>query len=191
MNIKELINTYQAIVDDKDKSGSIRGTYKKVLKDLKELDKFTELNKGVEIPQCAIDVIREAFNKEESTLFETMNANDKSAEFRDWIELPANQELFARAWMEGYIETRYFVKIKNSNSVFCCLVYDFNNNCWSWGNDKLDRSLLTVRDQADILHTREQLEDAGFGEVFTSSLFELEKVELHFFRVEQNQQQGE
>ena len=190
MNLKELVDVYQGMIENKEKSGSVLGTYKKVLKDLKELDELTEL-KGVEIPQCAIDVIREAFNKEESTLFETMNANDKSAEFRDWIELPANQELFARAWMEGYVETRYFVKIKNSNSVFCCLVYDFNNNCWSWGNDKLDRSLLTVRDQIAILHTREQLERAGFGEVFISSLFELEEVKLHFFRVKQNQQQGE
>lgn len=190
MNLKELVDVYQGMVENKEKSGSVLGTYKKVLKDLKELDELTEL-KGVEIPQCAIDVIREAFNKEESTLFETMNANDKSAEFRDWIELPANQELFARAWMEGYIETCYIVKIKNSNSVFCCLVYDFNNNCWSWENHKIDRSLLTARDQAAILHTRKELEKAGFGEVFTSSLFELEEVGIRFFRVKQKSKKGE
>ena len=35
----------------------------------------------------------------------------KSGEFRDWIEKPENQEVFARAWSEGYIvkETKYVV----------------------------------------------------------------------------------
>lgn len=35
MNLKELIDVYQGMVENKDKSGAIRGTYKKVLKDLK------------------------------------------------------------------------------------------------------------------------------------------------------------
>ena len=180
MNIKELIDVYQGMVENKEKSGAIRGTYKKVLKDLKELDELTEL-KGVKIPQCAIDVFREAVQKQEA-LFETMNPNDKSEEFRNWIELPANQELFARAWMEGYIETRYIVKVKNSNSVFCYLVYDVNNECWSW-NDKIDRDQVIVREQVIFRHSRKELEEAGFGEVFTSSLFELERVIVCFSRV--------
>lgn len=190
MNLKEFIDKCESIVEDKDKSGAIRGTYKKVLKDLKQLDELTEL-KGVEIPQCAIDVIREAFKKQESTLFEAMDANGKSEEFRNWIELPKNQELFARAWIEGYIEIRYIVKIKNSNSVFCYLVYDFNNKRWSWENDKFEHDQVIVRDGVLFRHSRKELEEAGFGEVFTSSLFELEGVEVRFSRLKQNQQQGE
>lgn len=189
MNLKELVDVYQGMVENKEKSGSVLGTYKKVLKDLKELDELTEL-KGVEIPQCAIDVIRDAFYKEESTLFEAMNPNDKSEEFRNWIELPENQELFARAWIEGYIKTCYIVKVKNSNSVFCYLVYDVNNKCWSW-NDKIDRDQVIVCDQVIFRHSRKELEEAGFDEVFTSSLFELEGVLVRFSRVKQNQQQGE
>lgn len=187
MNLKELIDKCESIAEDKNKSGAIRGTYKKVLKDLKELDEL----KGVEIPQCAIDVIREAVQKQKATLLEAMNANDKSEEFRNWIDLPTNQELFARAWIEGYIETRYFVKVRNLNSVFCYLVYDVNNECWSWENDKIDRGQVIVRDQSIFRHTRKELEGAGFGEVFTSSLFELEEVKIHFSRVKQDQQQGE
>ena len=63
-----------------------------------------------EIPQCAIDVIEEA-KKQGYSLFKAMNINDKSEEFRDWIEKPENQEVFARAWSEGYIikETKYVV----------------------------------------------------------------------------------
>lgn len=176
MNLKELIDVYQGMVENKDKSGAIRGTYKKVLKDLKELDELTKL-KGVKIPQCAIDVMGEPFKKRECTLFEAMNPDDKSEEFRNWIESPINQELFAHAWIEGYIETRYIVKIKNSNSVFCYLVHDFKNKCWSWENDKIDR------DQSLFSHSRKELEEAGFGEVFTSSLFELEETEVRFFIV--------
>jgi len=109
MNIKELINIYQGTVEDKFEAGVVRGIYEGVLEDLKQLDEFAKLTK-VEIPQCAIDEI-EGAKKQGYSLFKAMNINDKSGEFRDWIELPANQELFARAWSEGYIvkETKYVV----------------------------------------------------------------------------------
>lgn len=55
------------------------------------------------------------------------------------------------------------------------------NNCWSWENDKIDRDSVIVRDQALFRHSRKELEDAGFGEVFTSSLFELEETEVRLF----------
>lgn len=109
MNIKELINIYQGTVEDKFEAGVVRDIYEGVLEDLKQLDEFAKLTK-VEIPQCAIDEI-EGAKKQGYSLFKAMNINDKSGEFRDWIELPANQELFARAWSEGYIvkETKYVV----------------------------------------------------------------------------------
>lgn len=109
MNIKELINIYQGTVEDKFEAGVVRGIYEGILEDLKQLDEFAKLTK-VEIPQCAIDEI-EGAKKQGYSLFKAMNINDKSGEFRDWIELPANQELFARAWSEGYIvkETKYVV----------------------------------------------------------------------------------
>lgn len=63
-----------------------------------------------EIPQCAIDVIEEA-KEQEYSLFKAMSVNDKSKEFRDWIESATNQELFARAWNDGCIvkESKYVV----------------------------------------------------------------------------------
>lgn len=109
MNIKELINIYQGTVEDKFEDGVVRGIYEGVLEDLKQLDEFAKLTK-VEIPQCAIDEI-EGAKKQGYSLFKAMNINDKSGEFRDWIEKPENQEVFARAWSEGYIvkETKYVV----------------------------------------------------------------------------------
>ena len=118
----------------------------------------------VEIPQCAIDVIENA-KEQEYSLSKAMDIMGKTMEFCHWIDLPTNQELFARAWLDGYEEARYLVKMKNLNAIFCYLAYDKSNKYWSLANHETD--------QIAILHTRKELEEAGFGEVFTSSLFEV------------------
>lgn len=119
---------------------------------------------AVVLPQCAIDVIKKA-KEQEHSLFKAMNINNKSDEFRHWIESPTNQELFARGWLDGYEETRYLVKMKNLNAVFCYLAYHIHDKYWSLASNGTD--------EVAVLHTRKELEDAGFGEVFTSSLFEV------------------
>lgn len=122
-----------------------------------------------EIPQCAIDVIEEA-KKQGYSLFKAMNINDKSEEFRDWIESAENQESFACAWIVGYEETYYLVKMKNLNATFCYLAYHIHDKYWSLASNGTD--------EVAVFHTRKELDAAGFGEVFTSSLFEVEKVRL-------------
>lgn len=77
--------------------------------DIKEV--YDELTtEVVNIPLFAEDVIKlgKAANL---SLFWAMNGNGKTESFRDWIEKPENQEVFARAWSEGYIikETKYVV----------------------------------------------------------------------------------
>lgn len=168
MDLKELIKVYQANTNDKHRPNSIRGTYKKVLKDLEQLDEFNKI-KVVKIPQCAIDVIEEA-KEQKHSLFKATNVNDKSKEFRDWIEAPENQELFARAWIEGYEaeEKRYKVKAKSVDFVNR-LAFNTKDRTWFFNSGyELKNQRMT--------HTRKELEDAGFGEVFTSSLFEVEEV---------------
>ena len=120
-----------------------------------------------EIPQCAIDVIEEA-KKQGYSLFKAMNINDKSEEFCNWIESAENQESFACAWIVGYEETYYLVKMKNLNAVFCYLAYHIHDKYWSLASNGTD--------EVAIFHTRKELDAAGFSEVFTSSLFEVEKV---------------
>lgn len=108
MNLKELIKKCESIAEDETNNGLTRGFYKAILDDLKNLDEVAK----VEIPQCAIDIIENA--KERGyTLFGAMNVNYKSKEFRDWIETTEHQELFARAWNEGYE-----VEEENSNPLF-------------------------------------------------------------------------
>lgn len=83
-----------------------------------------------------------------------------------------NSELFVRAWVNGcHIEKekRYLVKAKGVylNS---CLVFDKRNKKWFFS------SIYEIDHQIGH-HTRKELEDAGFGEVFNSPLFEVEEVE--------------
>lgn len=137
------------------------------------------VNKKVEIPQCAIDVIENAKEKGHS-LYKAMDIFGKTKTFCDWIDLPANQEIFARAWIDGHEEARYLVKMKNLNAFFCYLAYDKSNKYWTLANHGTD--------QIAILHTQEELEEAGFGEVFTSSLFEVsynvEQGKIPFLKIE-------
>lgn len=134
------------------------------------------------IPQCAIDVLKKS-KEQGHTLLRAMNLNYKveefykNKEFRNWIGLPANQESFALAWIVGYEETeetRYLVKMKNLNAVFCCLAYHIHDKYWSLASNGTD--------EVAVLHTRKELEEAGFGEVFTSSLFEVEEVKVQLLK---------
>ena len=126
------------------------------------------VNKKVEIPQCAIDVIKSS-KEQGHSLFKAMDYSGKSDEFCDWLDLPANQELFVRAWLEGYEEIRYFVKVRNVRNGNDVLRYDESGNYWDFGSANEYASFRTK-------HTRKELEKADFGEVFDNPLFEVEEI---------------
>ena len=74
------------------------------------------------------------------------------------------QNIFARAWLDGYEvekEKRYTVKLKNTNDYLneTEVGFHFYDNC---------------RDNGKF--TQKEIEEAGFGEVFNSPLFEVEEV---------------
>ena len=124
--------------------------------------------KKVTIPQFVADWIEQ--RKDEgwklSQMFLQANLEEK---YGRWII--DNQETFARAWLDGYTvekEKRYLVKMKGAVSSY--LNYDSVNEWW-FLNKK--HNGFTVRTH----HTRKELEEAGFGEVFNSPLFEVEEVE--------------
>ena len=50
------------------------------------------------------------------------------------------------------------------------LIHDKENECWLFEDNNNENSICTH-------HARKELEDAGFGEVFNSPLFEVEEVE--------------
>lgn len=97
----------------------------------------------------------------------------KNKEINEWFEEDDNMELFARAWLDGYEvekEKRYYIRLKIDDENYNYLNYIKHLSAWCLAGIKKDKKFRTE-------HTRKQLEDAGFGEVFNSTLFEVEEVE--------------
>ena len=136
---------------------------------LKDADKIRqELNKPV-IPKFVADFIAEQ-KKLGHTLSYSIDASmsDRVAEWY-WD----NSELFALAWIFGYEvekEKRYLVKLKGLCRNHETLNREKHSNKWLF-SDREENSLY------DTKHTRKELEDAGFGEVFNSPVFEVVEVE--------------
>lgn len=96
-----------------------------------------------------------------------------SEEILKWLEIRENQETFARAWLDGYtveIEKRYLVKMKGLENDETYLKFQSESKYWYMG-------IKEEYQHAKAKHTRKELEEAGFGEVFNSPLFEVEEVE--------------
>lgn len=68
-------------------------------------------------------------------------------------------------------EARYTVSIKGIKVDKGFLNYDKFSNTWSFEDDD------TGVDRFRAIHTRKELEKAGFGEVFDNPMFEIEEVE--------------
>ena len=95
-------------------------------------------------------------------------ANQKDdLKLKEFLETEKNQEIFARAWLDGYEiekEKRYRVSLKNGQPLLKAY---------------LGKALYFSQDIAIESYkvTRKELEEAGFGDVFNSLLFEVEEVE--------------
>lgn len=92
-------------------------------------------------------------------------------DIEDWLELE-NVDIFAEAWVNGYHvdkEKMYLVNMKGIDKT-SYLNHDILKQTWFFS---IEHDGFTVRTH----HTRKELEEAGFGEVFTSPLFEVEEVE--------------
>lgn len=84
-----------------------------------------------------------------------------------------NQETFALAWILGYTvekEKRYKVRMRGVANLSAYLNLDITDNkLYMCDSDNLSGSRTHF--------TRKELEEMGLGEVFNSSLFEIEEVE--------------
>nr|DAF12606.1 MAG TPA: Protein of unknown function (DUF1642) [Caudoviricetes sp.] len=126
----------------------------------------------VTIPQFVADWIDVCKENLAIGLYTAMNPDflkqwNKSDELISWIKKTSNQELFARAWVDGYEvekEKWYLVTLKNGQPLVKSqsgnTLY-FNQNITA-GNYKV---------------TRKELEEAEFGWVFDCPGIEIEEVE--------------
>ena len=127
----------------------------------------------VTVPQIVADYIEYA-KESDWDLIDAMKgvSYEDYDDLMKWFYKDNNQETFALAWINGYTvekEKRYRVKAKG---VYfnTCLIFEKENKKW------LFSSIFEINHQR-IHHTHKELEEAGFGEVFNSPLFELEEVE--------------
>lgn len=176
MNKKELIEHYE----DLSKKLHIFPVVAiiRVLEDLQQLDEPQK----VTIPQFVASWIKYCKGTgvdlyhalEMGDLYFCNYANQKDdLKLKDFFEVEGNQEIFARAWLDGYEvekEKRYLVKIKGFEEEYNFLNYFINTKLWIIQSDANNSNYRTH-------HTRKELEDANFGWVFDSPGIEIEEVE--------------
>ena len=179
MNIKELIEKYELELKDVQlKFGANYKTkvYEGVLDDLKQLD---EPQKPV-VPQFVADWYERNRDDFEGNLFRCAHNipstfdGAKLNEFERWFlnsSIKAFQTL-VNMHQFGYTveEKRYRVNVKNVRTRQGTLNRSKKSGVFIFSNPE-ENNLYGTK------FTRKELEDAGFGEVFNSPLFEVEEVE--------------
>ena len=99
-----------------------------------------------------------------------MHYSENHNKLINWINLGTNQELFARAWLDGYEvekEKRYLVKVKGHIHENI-LVYGYGIKRYFFSSN--------IEGNRRAHHTRKELEEAGFGWVFDCEGVEVEEV---------------
>lgn len=137
----------------------------KIIKMIKQLDEPQK----VTVPQFVADYID--FKKTYDfhvygAMREIENHYDKRVQ--EWF-YEGNIETFVRAWLDGYEveeEKKFAVKLTKTQQYLYCIDNDFTFVTY-----------VRPDDNPRLYHTRKELEEAGFGEVFNSPLFEVEEVE--------------
>ena len=88
-----------------------------------------------------------------------------------WITKDDNETKFLSAWVNGFeieAEKTYKIRMKNMKNGYDYLNYDKSNFQWF---------LMDKHEVGDFrtAHTRKELEEAGFGLMLSSALFEVEE----------------
>lgn len=169
MNKQELIKHFEELP-----YVSIHQMGKKSFIDL--IEKLDEPQKPI-VPQFVADWYEENKDNLEFNIFDYVYRFDQNAgfDFKDWfddfntkpIQTLVNMHQFG---YEVEKEKKYRVKVKGMNRINGYLAYNKTNGAWYFGISGNSKNHSTN-------HTRKQLEEGGFGEVFDSPLFEVEEVE--------------
>jgi phage protein len=162
MNKQELIGDYKRISNFCETVS--------VNKVIQELEQLTEPQK-VQVPQFVAEWIEEC--KENNIISLSGAFEYAKEEVEAWLSSWENQEIFALAWINGYEvekEKRYYIRLKNVDENYNYLTCIKHLDAWVLTEIKRDKKFRTE-------HTKKQLEEGGFGEVFDSPLFEVEEVE--------------
>lgn len=168
MNKQELIEYCESLKGDLNKFINAINVDKIIAK----IEQLDEPQKPV-VPQFVADYIE--FKKEQNFhVYGAMRVIENHYDKRvpEWF-YEGNIETFARAWLDGYEvkeEHKYNVKFKGISGELNYLNYNSEIQKWYFASSS---EIGMVRTK----FTHEELEYAGFGEVFNSPLFEVEEVQ--------------
>nr|DAX29237.1 MAG TPA: Protein of unknown function (DUF1642) [Bacteriophage sp.] len=169
MKLKELIDYCNVLKESKSRFINCIDV-DRIIDTIKQLDEPEK----VKVPQCVHKYIQEAkeYNWDLQDLMKSIDDED-SEDLQRWFYHECNQETLARAWLDGYEveeEKKFFVKIKCLSEEYKYLNYFKSCREWLFSEKEETKEYRTA-------HTRKELEEAGFGEVFNSPLFEVLEVE--------------
>ena len=170
MNIKALIKKYEELWNEHSpfhEPVPYTSMVELFLKDLKQLDE----PQPVKVKQFVADWIEYCKGLGYS-LYQAMELVHENAEIKKWFIFVDNQDLFARAWLDGYEvekEKRYLVKVKGVSGYGRYLNKSLSSNEYFFASNNEIRSYRTK-------HTCKELEDADFGWVFDCPGIEIEEV---------------
>lgn len=137
-----------------------------IISDLKRLDEPEK----VKIPQFVAEII-EYYKGQNATLYDALREKNFNKQYSEWLLNEQNAyDKVARAWLDGYEvekEKRYLVKLRNNNEEIDYLVDTKSNGLRFY-------STIYTKNRT---HTRTELEEAGFGWVFSCEGVEVEEVE--------------
>ena len=167
MKVQRLIEKYKELYENVFDFGA-KLACQLILQDLEQLDEPEK----VKVPQCVADWIEEARKtcKDVADLFDFDFTNE---EVGKWFMQEQLFDLVARAWLDGYEveeDKKFFVKIKCLSEEYKYLNYFKSCREWLFSEKEETKEYRTA-------HTRKELEEAGFSEVFNSPLFEVLEVE--------------
>lgn len=105
--------------------------------------------------------------------FYNYGSQEDCSKLKEFLGTETNQEIFARAWLDGYEveeEARYTVRVKGVDGYGRYLNRNLGNQYWFLASDNETESYRTK-------HTRKELEANGFGWVFDCEGVEVKEVE--------------
>lgn len=171
MKVQRLIDKYKKLEGVWDAEGA-ESARKIFLADLQQLDE----PQPVKVPQCVADWYEKKKHDLNHYIWDYIyNWNhQEESEFKRWMNCSITTfQTLVNMHQFGYEveeEERYYVRFKWIESSYSYLTFIKYLHAWTLADIKLDKKFRSA-------HTRKELEEAGFGWVFSCEGIEIEEVE--------------
>lgn len=172
MNKKQLISIIRTEVLLAKSSPERKGYIAGLEEAINIIEGFSDESQKPVVPQFVADWIERKRKRGEYSLLDAMHLTAQSEDFRKWIMSSKHQEVFARAWLDGYRieeEVKYTVKIKGNLGQYLGRYY--------LNNEELTPQFIRTQQNDPSYFTKAELEQTGFGWVFDCEGIEVEEVE--------------